>query len=113
MDSRLNGCGLEIALEVIGGKWKPLVLYHLRPGPRRFGELRRAVGGISEKVLIQQLKELADDGVIIRRDYQEVPPRVDYFMTEFGFTLAEALRPLCSWGESYRSQVIALRSVAA
>ncbi|MFM0517362.1 MULTISPECIES: winged helix-turn-helix transcriptional regulator [Caballeronia] len=110
MESRLDGCGLDVALEVVGGKWKPLVIYHLRGEPRRFGELRRLIGGISEKVLIQQLRELTNDGVIVRRDYQEVPPRVDYIMTDLGRTLAEALKPLCDWGESHRSQVIGLRS---
>ncbi|OUL86356.1 winged helix-turn-helix transcriptional regulator, partial [Paraburkholderia hospita] len=69
MELRSDSCGIEVALTVIGGKWKPLVLFHLNHGPRRFGELKRLVTGISEKVLIQQLRELADDGVIIRRDY--------------------------------------------
>lgn len=98
-------CGLEVALSVVGGKWKPIVLFHLNSGPRRFGELRRLVAGISEKVLIQQLRELADDGIVVRRDYQEVPPRVDYEMTAFGHTLAQALMPLCSWGEANRERI--------
>jgi DNA-binding HxlR family transcriptional regulator len=99
------GCGLEVTLSVMGGKWKPLILYHLRSGPKRFGDLKRLVAGISEKVLIQQLRELAAAGVLVRRDYRQVPPKVDYTMTPFGVTLAEALRPLCEWGTAHRARV--------
>jgi DNA-binding HxlR family transcriptional regulator len=108
MDKRSYSCGLEVALSVVGGKWKPIVLFHLNGGPRRFGELRRLVQGISEKVLIQQVRELAEDGVIVRRDYREVPPRVDYEMTEFGRTLAQALMPLCAWGDENRERIESL-----
>ena len=94
-------CGLEAALDVVGGKWKVLVLYHLWGGPRRFGELRRAVAGISEKMLIQQLRELEADGVVDRRDFREVPPRVEYALTPFGVSLIDALRPLCEWGNAH------------
>lgn len=98
-------CGLDIALAVIGGKWKPLILYHLQHGPKRFGDLKRLVAGISEKVLIQQLRDLQAAGVLVRRDYQEVPPRVDYTVTPFGTTLGQALMPLCRWGIENRSEV--------
>ena len=98
-------CGLDVALAVVGGKWKPLVLFHLNGGPRRFGELKRLVDGISEKVLIQHLRELVADGMLVRRDYQEVPPRVDYEMTVFGRSLADALVPLCEWGNANRERV--------
>jgi DNA-binding HxlR family transcriptional regulator len=90
---------------VIGGKWKPLILYHLAKGTRRYGELKRAVGGVSDKMLIQQLKELHADGVIARRDYQQVPPKVDYSLTPFGKTLADALVPLCVWGTKHVTKV--------
>ncbi|MBW4331451.1 helix-turn-helix transcriptional regulator [Stakelama sp. CBK3Z-3] len=106
-----SGCGLDIAFAVIGGKWKPLILYHLRAGPKRFGELKRAIGSVSEKVLIQQLRELAAAGVLIRRDYQQVPPRVDYTITDFGITLAEALMPLCIWGVEHRARIEATAAV--
>lgn len=109
MENRSSGCGLEVALSVVGGKWKPLVLFHLNQGPRRFGELKRLVAGISEKVLIQQLRELADDGIVTRRDYREVPPRVDYEMTGFGQSLARALMPLCSWGDENRQRLDELK----
>lgn len=98
-------CGLDVSLAVMGGKWKPLILYHLRSSPRRFGELRRLVAGVSEKVLIQQLRELVEAGVLVRRDYREVPPKVDYAVTPFGQTLIEALMPLCAWGHVHRAQV--------
>lgn len=98
-------CGLDVALAVMGGKWKPLVLYHLSGGPRRFGDLRRLVAGVSEKVLIDQLRELVAAGVLVRHDYQQVPPKVDYTITDFGMTLAEALMPLCAWGTEHRARV--------
>lgn len=98
-------CGLDVALAVMGGKWKPLILYHLGHGPKRFGDLRRLVTGISEKVLIQQLRELVAAGVLVRHDYREVPPKVDYSVTPFGQTLVDALRPLCAWGTSHRVRV--------
>ena len=104
MDDHFS-CGLDVALAVIGGKWKPLILFHLGADARRFGELRRLVSGISEKMLIQQLKELEADGVVVRTDYRELPPRVDYAMTSFGRSLAAALVPLCNWGDAHRAQV--------
>jgi DNA-binding HxlR family transcriptional regulator len=113
MEQRSDSCGLEVALTVIGGKWKPLVLFHLNSGPRRFGELRRLVTGISEKVLIQQLRELAEDSVISRRDYREVPPKVDYAMTPFGRSLAQALKPLCAWGDENRLRIAESQKEAA
>jgi len=91
-------CGLDATLRVISGKWKPLILYFLLQGPNRYGELKRAVRGVSDKVLIQQLKELEADAILTRTDYKEVPPRVDYSLTPLGHSLAEALAPLCTWG---------------
>lgn len=98
-------CGLDAALAVIGGKWKPLILFHLAHGARRYGELRRAVGGVTDKMLIQQLKELQADGIIDRLDHKEIPPRVEYSLTPFGRTLAEALAALCVWGTEHMSKV--------
>ena len=73
--------GLDVALTVMGGKWKPLILYHLNSGPKRVGDPKRLVAGISEKVLIQHLRELVAAGVLVRHDYQRIPPMVDYTMT--------------------------------
>ena len=98
-------CGLDVAFTVVGGKWKPLILYYLARGPRRFGELRRLTAGISEKVLAQHLRELQADGVISRTDHHEVPPRVSYAVTGFGLRLAEALLPLCEWGNANRVRI--------
>ena len=105
MNTEQFPCGLDAALAVMGGKWKPLILYHLNSGPKRFGDLKRSVVGVSEKVLIQQLRELAAAGVLTRHDYQRVPPMVDYTMTEFGMTLARALMPLCEWGTVHRNKI--------
>jgi DNA-binding HxlR family transcriptional regulator len=102
-------CGLEAALLVVGGKWKPLILFHLGDGKRRFGELRRRVSGVSEKMLIQQLRELQADGVIDRTDFKEIPPRVEYALTPLGRTLAKALLPLCEWGSAHSSAIEAIR----
>jgi DNA-binding HxlR family transcriptional regulator len=98
-------CGLDAALFVLGGKWKPLILFHLAHGTRRYGELRRAVGNVSDKVLIQQLKELQADGIIDRVDFGEIPPKVEYSLTAFGRILGKALAPLCEWGTKYASEV--------
>ena len=98
-------CGLDATLRVIAGKWKPLIIYFLIQGPNRYGALKRAVRGVSDKVLIQQLKELEADGIVTRRDYREVPPRVDYTLTPLGHSLAEALVPLCNWGADNMAEV--------
>lgn len=102
---RTYGCGLEAALDVVGGKWKVLILWHLRPEKRRFGELKRLVRGVSEKVLIQQLRDMELDGVIHREVYQEIPPRVEYSLTPFGFSVTEALAPLCRWGDKHMEAI--------
>ena len=101
-------CGLEAALVVVGGKWKPLILFHLGPNRRRFGELRRLVAGVSEKMLIQQLRELRADGIIERDDFKEIPPKVEYSLTPLGLSLAKALIPLCEWGSAHSSAIEAI-----
>ncbi|NEE00986.1 winged helix-turn-helix transcriptional regulator [Phytoactinopolyspora halotolerans] len=86
-------------MDVVGGKWKSLILWELdNKGTRRFGELRRGLPGVSEKVLIQQLRELEEDGIVHREVYREVPPRVEYSLTELGVSLNAALEPLGEWG---------------
>lgn len=105
-------CGLEAALEVVGGKWKVLILWALRSEAHRFGELRRRVQGISEKMLIQHLKEMEADGIVNRRDFKEVPPRVEYALTAFGYSLYAALAPLCEWGELHMRRIAARKEAA-
>jgi len=105
MTSTRNGrtyhCPVEAALDVIGGKWKPLILWHLGDNVMRFGELQRALPGVNAKMLTKQLRELENDGVIKRTLYPEVPPRVEYTITDFGRTLIPILQALCTWGTMY------------
>jgi DNA-binding HxlR family transcriptional regulator len=98
-------CGLDAAVDMIGGKWKLLILWELNLEARRFGELRRAIVGISEKMLIQQLRELEKDGLVHREVFHQVPPRVEYSLTEFGESLNRALDPLCEWGERHMERI--------
>ncbi|PLZ01928.1 transcriptional regulator [Burkholderia sp. WAC0059] len=91
-------CGMEAVLDLVGGKWKLLILFHLSAKRRRFGELRRLVGDVSEKMLSQQLKEMTRDGLVRRIDFQTVPPHVEYELEAFGLDLGRALKPVCQWG---------------
>ncbi|WP_330172112.1 helix-turn-helix transcriptional regulator [Streptomyces sp. NBC_01498] len=92
-------CGIDAALDVVSGKWKGLILWELDTWRvRRFAELRRGLPGVSEKMLTQHLRELEEDGLVNRKVYAEVPPRVEYSLTEHGRTLNQALAPLGAWG---------------
>lgn len=99
-------CGLDAVLDVVGGKWKTLILWELHLRQRRFGELRRQVEGISEKVLIQQLRELEAAGIVHREQYNQIPPKVEYSLTPFGESLYAALIPLCAWGERHMDRIV-------
>lgn len=92
---------VQTTLGVLGGKWKILILWHVRNQPKRFSELKRLIPEISEKVLIQQLRDLEKDGIVYRHDYAEMPPKVDYSFTEYGKSLKPVLRMLCNWGEKH------------
>jgi DNA-binding HxlR family transcriptional regulator len=109
MKTRAPECGLEAVVALVGAKWKLLILYYLTAEPRRFGELKRLVGGISEKMLIQQLREMVADEIVTREDFKTIPPRVEYAVTEFGRGLGEALKPLNEWGEANKQRVVANR----
>jgi len=98
-------CTVELTLNIIGGKWKPIILYHLgNGGTRRFGELKKAMPNITQKMLTQQLRELEHDGLVHRKVYAEVPPRVEYSLTEFGLTILPVLQSLSQWGNKYENK---------
>ncbi len=94
-------CPVEATLDVIGGKWKPLILWQLRAEKLRFSRLRQSMQGISPKMLTKQLRELEEDGLLLREAYPEIPPRVEYSLTEFGKTVLPVLDALCEWGNGY------------
>ncbi|QNE75275.1 transcriptional regulator [Streptomyces finlayi] len=91
-------CGIDAAMGVVGGKWKGLILWALNERTYRFGELRRELPGVTEKVLTSHLRELEEDGIVHREVHAEVPPRVEYSLTPLGVSLNEALEPLGAWG---------------
>lgn len=98
-------CSMELSLAVIGGKWKPLILWHLRDGGTlRFSALRRAMPSITQKMLTQQLRELAADGLITRTVYAEVPPRVEYGLTDLGRGIIPILESLCRFGREFEAR---------
>lgn len=101
----MSDCALDIALAVVGGKWKPTILWVLHPQPLHFGELRRRVGGISEKVLTEQLRQLEADGVVVHDEYRQgAVRRVRYRLTPSGQGLNEAVHVLAEWGSSHATR---------
>lgn len=92
-------CAVEVTVDLIGGKWKPVILAHLKEGVRRYGELRRLMPTTSEKMLVQQLRELEADGLVRRTVFATVPPQVEYDLTDEGWSLVPALTALYEWGE--------------
>lgn len=102
----------ERALRVISGRWKPIVLYHLLAEPRRLSELCRLMPGISQKVLIQQLREMEAHGIVSRTVFPQVPPRVDYAATPLGESLQPILLALCEWGRRHAAELNELDSLA-
>jgi len=95
----------ERALRVIAGRWKVVVLYHLFRGPKRFSELKRLAPPVSQKVLVQQLRELEEHGIVQRRVFAEVPVRVEYALTELGRSLEPIVGALCDWGKRHASEL--------
>lgn len=99
-----NDCtvgSVEATLSVIGGKWKPIILYHLAPNTRRFGEIAARIPRISRKVLTEQLKELEKDKLVERKYYKEIPPRVEYSLTKLGKSLIPVFKEMAKWGDEH------------
>ena len=99
----LPACPVETTLSLIGDKWKVLILRDLMPGTKRFGELKKSIGSVSQKVLTAQLRDMEANGLISRKVYAEVPPRVEYALTELGQSLKPILDAMWNWGEEYKS----------
>lgn len=100
----LPACPVEATLMLIGDKWKVLILRDLMPGARRFGELKKSLGHVSQKVLTAQLRDMETSGLVSRKAYAEVPPRVEYALTELGYSLKPVLDALQDWGEGYKAK---------
>lgn len=94
---------METTLTLIGDKWKVLILRDLMPGTKRFGELKKSIGSVSQKVLTAQLRNMVQSGLVARKVYAEVPPRVEYSLTELGMSLKPILDAMRTWGEEYKS----------
>jgi DNA-binding HxlR family transcriptional regulator len=98
-----NTCPVTATMKVLGGKWKPILINAIYfTAPARFGELKRSVVGITQSMLTQQLRELEDDGIINRKIYAEIPPKVEYTLTEFGLTLSPVILTMAKWGEEFK-----------
>jgi DNA-binding HxlR family transcriptional regulator len=97
-------CNIEVAMEAIDGKWKILILWYLRSEKKRFNELQKSIYGITQKMLIQKLRELEQDGIVHREVYPVVPPKVEYSLTPYGETLKPILKQLFKWGESHNNR---------
>ena len=101
----LPACPVETTLTLIGDKWKVLILRDLMPGTKRFSELKKSIGTVSQKVLTAQLRDMEANGLVHREVYAEVPPRVEYSLTELGQSLKPILDAMWNWGEGYKSSV--------
>ncbi len=101
----LPACPVETTLTLIGDKWKVLILRDLMPGTKRFGELKKSIGSVSQKVLTAQLRAMEESGLVHREVYAEVPPRVEYSLTELGQSLKPILDSMSAWGEGYKAMM--------
>jgi DNA-binding HxlR family transcriptional regulator len=108
----LSCCPVEATLAVVGGKWKALILFHLMLGPKRFSDLKRQLPTITQRMLTLQLRELEDDGIVHREIYKQIPPKVEYSLTEFGKTLEPILLAMTAWGEKYTNEIVQRKAEA-
>ena len=100
----LPACPVETTLTLISDKWKVLILRDLLTGTKRFGELRKSIGTVSQKILTSQLRQMKESGLLTRKVYAEVPPRVEYTLTELGYSLKPIMDAMWAWGENYKKQ---------
>lgn len=105
MNKELPACPVETTLSLISDRWKVLIIRDLLDGTKRFGELKKSIGSISQKVLTSNLRSMEEDGLLTRTVYAEVPPRVEYTLTETGYSLKPVLEALGAWGIAYQQQV--------
>lgn len=103
--NELPACPVETTLMLIGDKWKVLILRDLMPGTKRFGELKKSIGSVSQKVLTAQLRDMEEKGLVSRKVYAEVPPRVEYTLTETGYSLKPIMDAMYEWGTKYKEKV--------
>jgi DNA-binding HxlR family transcriptional regulator len=99
------GCAVEATADVLGGKWKAVILYHLFEGPKRFNQLKRLLPEVTQRMLTFQLRDLELDGIVHREIYPEIPPHVEYSLTEFGMSLGPIIVQMQEWGEAYMEQI--------
>ena len=102
---KLPACPVETTLTLISDKWKVLILRDLLPGTKRFGELRKSIGHVSQKVLTAQLRQMEQSGLVNRKVYAEVPPKVEYSLTDVGYSLKQILDAMWTWGEEYQKRM--------
>ena len=106
MISKENFCPVTATMMVLGGKWKPIILFCLKSGVMRFSELQKLISGITQKMLTQQLRELEEDGIIHREVYPVVPPKVEYSLTEYGKSILPILDSMAEWGEKHKEKLL-------
>lgn len=105
MEKNLPPCPVELTLQLIGDRWKVLILRDLMDGTKRFGELKKSIGSITQKVLTSNLRGMETSGLLTRKVYAEVPPKVEYTLTETGYSLKPILDAMASWGDDYRGKI--------
>ena len=108
-----SSCPVETTLQLISSRWKVLILRDLLTGTKRFGELRKSIGTVSQKVLTSQLRQMKESGLLTRKVYAEVPPRVEYTLTELGYSLKPIMDAMWAWGENYKKKLSAEESETA
>ena len=112
MSKKAVSCPVETTLHIIGGRWKPLILNHLLEGMKRFGELHRLLRGVSHRTLAQQLRQLEAEGIVRRKVYQQIPPKVEYSLTSLGLSLRPILLAMHEWGEVYARKTVKFNEVS-